>query len=43
MGVPGCPELAFWTASMHRPRMVLMDSVSRSVAVVVKLISPGGT
>src|SRR5215469_16568236 len=37
IGVPGCPELAFWTASMHRPRIVLMDSVSRSV--VVKLAS----
>jgi hypothetical protein len=38
IGVPGWPELAFWTASMHRPRIVLMDSVSRSV-LVVKLAS----
>ncbi|GAA0670380.1 hypothetical protein GCM10009548_44020 [Streptomyces malaysiensis subsp. malaysiensis] len=31
IGVPGWPEFAFWTASMHSPRMVFTDSVSRSV------------
>ena len=25
MGVPGCPELAAWTASMDKVRMVLMQ------------------
>src|SRR5436190_24064386 len=30
MGSPGWPELAFWTASMARVRMVLMASWSRS-------------
>jgi hypothetical protein len=30
MGVPGWPELACWTASMDRVRMVLTDSVSMS-------------
>src|ERR1700675_2712273 len=26
MGAPGCPELAFWTASMDRARMALASS-----------------
>ena len=26
MGVPGCPELACWTASIESVRMVLIDS-----------------
>jgi hypothetical protein len=34
IGVPGWPERARWTASMLRPRMVLIDTVSRSVAVI---------
>jgi hypothetical protein len=37
LGGPGCPELALWTASMHRPRIVLTDSAS--ISVVVKLTS----
>jgi hypothetical protein len=28
MGSPGCPEFAFWTASMARVRMELMHSWS---------------
>src|SRR4051812_43038077 len=28
MGVPGCPELACWTASIESVRIVLIDSVS---------------
>src|SRR5262245_5637681 len=31
IGVPGCPELACCTASMESVRMVLMESVSRSI------------
>ena len=31
-GVPGWPELAFWTASIDSVRMVLMQARSRSVA-----------
>ena len=34
MGVPGWPELAAWTASIERVRMVLTQSRSRSVPVV---------
>src|ERR1019366_3632464 len=30
IGVPGCPDWACWTMSMHSPRMVLMHSESRS-------------
>src|SRR6266852_3462622 len=30
MGVPGCPELAFWTASIASPRMTLMARRSSS-------------
>jgi hypothetical protein len=30
IGVPGCPELAFSTASMARVRIVLTQMVSRS-------------
>src|SRR5260221_10137000 len=32
MGRPGCPELAFWTASTERKRMVLILRLSRAVA-----------
>src|SRR5690242_7114371 len=32
MGAPGCPELAFWTASMDRARMALASS--RRVVIV---------
>ena len=32
IGVPGWPELAFWIASIDSVRIVLMQSVSRSVA-----------
>jgi len=28
IGVPGCPEFAFWTASIAKVRMVLMHSSS---------------
>jgi hypothetical protein len=28
MGAPGCPELAFWTASIDSVLIVLMHSVS---------------
>ena len=28
IGVPGCPELAAWTASMARVRIVLMQVAS---------------
>src|SRR5256885_2257106 len=30
MAVPGCPELAFWTASIASPRITLMAFVSSS-------------
>ena len=30
IGVPGCPEFAFWTASIERVRIVLIASVERS-------------
>src|SRR5678815_1449656 len=33
MGVPGWPELACWTASMHNVRIVLMASSSMSFSV----------
>jgi hypothetical protein len=32
IGVPGCPELAFWTASIDNVRTVLMERRSRSLA-----------
>src|SRR5437879_13874124 len=32
IGRPGWPELAFWTASAERKRMVLIDTVSREDA-----------
>jgi hypothetical protein len=32
MGVPGCPESAFWTASIESVRTVSMQSRSRSSA-----------
>src|SRR5581483_6984845 len=35
MAVPGWPELAFWGASMARPRMTLMPSCSRSGVVML--------
>lgn len=37
IGVPGWPELAFWTWSMHSPQIVLMARVSMSVFVPVVL------
>ena len=33
MAVPGCPELAFWTASIASPRITLMALVSSSFAM----------
>src|SRR5258708_33637526 len=36
MGVPGCPEPAFSTASMDSVRMVLMQSRSRSAAAAAR-------
>jgi hypothetical protein len=30
IGVPGCPEFAYWTASMHRVRIVAIASRSGS-------------
>jgi hypothetical protein len=35
MGVPGCPELAFWTASIANVRIVFMHSPSRVVSVAI--------
>src|SRR5687767_7400377 len=49
MAVPGWPELAFWTASMARPRITLMALVSSSFAMApayrcpsARLHSPAG-
>src|SRR5216684_3433933 len=39
IGVPGCPELAAWTASMESVRMVLMHSWSIAVASTWVLIN----
>ena len=40
IGVPGWPELAFWTASIDNVRMVLMHSSSSvRVSVVVLIVS----
>jgi hypothetical protein len=36
MGVPGCPELACWMASIASVRMVLMLRVSTSVVVSMR-------
>src|ERR1700737_1624368 len=43
-GVPGGPEPAAWIASIHRPRIVLMESVSRSVIIcpTPPMPEPGG-
>ena len=38
IGAPGCPELAFWTASIDSVRIVLMHSSSSSVPVSVVVI-----
>ncbi len=40
IGVPGWPEFAFWIASMHRARMVLIATVSASRVVVVVTAAP---
>src|SRR3954452_6737146 len=40
IGVPGCPELACWTASIASVRMVLMLRVSRSGTVNMPGPSP---
>jgi hypothetical protein len=37
IGAPGCPEFAFWTASIERVRIVSMASRSRSVAMLIGL------
>src|SRR6187397_2748130 len=39
---PGCPEFAFWTASIESVRMVSMASWSRSVATVIGRAPIGG-
>src|SRR5581483_4536211 len=36
IGVPGCPELACWTASMASVRMVLIESCSIEEDVVIR-------
>ena len=35
MGVPGCPEFAFWTPSIDNVRMVFMHSPSRVVSIAI--------
>jgi hypothetical protein len=35
MGDPGCPEFACWTASMASVRMVLMQSWSRVLVLIM--------
>ena len=42
IGAPGCPEFAFWTASIESVRMVSMASWSRSVATVIGRAPIGG-
>ncbi len=39
IGVPGCPELAAWTPSIDRVRIVLMHAESRSVESFMTLVS----
>ena len=45
IGVPGCPELAFWTASIARPRIdvdpALVRARSMSVVAVAPLLACG--
>src|SRR5262245_14976613 len=42
MGVPGWPDSAFWMASMHRVRIVLTQSRSRSRGSLWVMSSPPG-
>jgi hypothetical protein len=39
IGAPGCPEFAFWTASIERVRIVLMARRSRASGATVMVIS----
>src|SRR5262245_48937719 len=41
MGVPGWPELACWTASMERVRIVLIASWSSSASVMALILARG--